>query len=126
MRDRHPQHFAMVALGLATGCRPSMMRPLRRRGPTPDVLSDRDVVLARRSQTRGDEVLEVTKSGTRFRLTLLSDLMAILSWHADRLADGPMKESELLFPSETGGFHSQTVLGKPFEDVCDHLKVRNG
>jgi len=38
MRDRHPQHLGMVALGFATGWRPSMMRPLRRRGPSADVL----------------------------------------------------------------------------------------
>jgi hypothetical protein len=50
MRDRHPQHFAMVALGFATGWLPSMMRPLRRTGPTPDVLWDRNLVLARRSR----------------------------------------------------------------------------
>ena len=31
--DRHSQHFAMVALGFATGWRPSMMRPRRRKGP---------------------------------------------------------------------------------------------
>jgi integrase len=123
MRDRHPQHLAMVALGFATGWRPSMMRPLRRQGPTPDVLWDRNVVLARRSQTRGDQVRAVTKNGTRFRLTLPSELTDILRWHGDRLPPGPMKDSDLLFPSETGGFRSQTLLGKPFEDVCMHLKL---
>src|SRR3569832_2246784 len=55
MRDRHPQHLGMVALGFATGWRPSMMRPLRRKGPSADVLWEKNVVLARRSQTRGDE-----------------------------------------------------------------------
>jgi hypothetical protein len=53
----------MVALGFATGWRPSMMRPLRREGPSADVLWDKNVVLARRSQTRGDEVRQGGKSG---------------------------------------------------------------
>jgi len=46
-----------------------------------------------------------------------------LRWHADRLPAGPMRESELLFPSETGGFRSAMVLDKPFKDVCKHLKL---
>jgi hypothetical protein len=32
MRDLHPQHYAMTYLGLATGLRPSSLRPLRRSG----------------------------------------------------------------------------------------------
>ncbi len=123
MRDRHPQHFAMVALGFATGWRPSMMRPLRRRGPSPDLQWDRSVVLARRSHTRGDEVMEATKNSTRFRLTLPPELMAVLRWHTDRLPPGPMRDSDLLFPAETGRFRSPTVLDKPFKDVCKHLKL---
>ena len=121
MRDRHPQHLGMVALGFATGWRPSMMRPLRRGGPSADVLWDKNVVLARRLQTRGEEVREATKNSTRFRITLPPDAMAVLRWHADRLPAGPMQESDLLFPSETGGFRSPTVLDKPFKDICQHL-----
>jgi hypothetical protein len=123
MRDRHPQHLGMVALGFATGWRPSMMRPLRRRGPSADVLWDKSVVLARRSQTRGDEVREATKNSTRFRVTLPTDVMAILRWHTDRLPAGAMQESDLLFPSDSGGFRSPTVLDKPFKDVCKHLSL---
>jgi integrase len=123
IRDRHPQHFAMVALGFATGWRPSMMRPLRRKGASPDLIWERNVVLARRSHTRGDEVREATKNSTRFRVTLPADLMAVLRWHADRLPPGPMQESELLFPSEVGGYRSPTVLDKPFKDVCRYLKL---
>ena len=100
-----------------------MMRPLRREGPSADVLWDKNVVLARRSQTRGDEVREATKNSTRFRITLPPDAMAVLRWHADRLPPGRMQESDLLFPSETGGFRSPTVLDKPFKDVCRHLSL---
>jgi integrase len=121
--DRHPQHFAMVALGFATGWRPSMMRPLRRQGRSADVLWAKNVVLARRSQTRGDEVREATKNSTRFRVTLPAEVMDILRWHTDRLPEGPMQESDLLFPSDLGGFRSPTVLDKPFKDVCKHLSL---
>jgi hypothetical protein len=48
-RTLHPQHFAMLALGLATGRRPSELRPLRRQGPTPDILWTEGVLLVRRS-----------------------------------------------------------------------------
>jgi len=123
MRDRHPQHFGMVALGFATGWRPSMMRPLRRTGPTPDVLWEKSVVLARRSQTRGDEVREATKNATRFRVTLPTEVIAVLPWHADRLPSGAMRASDLLIPSDTGGFRSPPVLDKPFKDVCRHLAL---
>jgi integrase len=123
MRDRHPQHLAMVALGFATGWRPSMMRPLRRQGPSADVLWDKNVVLARRSQTRGDEVREATKNSTRFRVTLPFEVMTVLRWHADHLSAGSMRESHLLFPSETGRFRSPTVLDKPFKDICEHLRL---
>jgi hypothetical protein len=92
----------MVALGFATAWRPSMMRPQRRKGSASDVLWDKNVVLARRSQTRGDEVREATKNSTHFRVTLPREVMAILNWHADLLPTGPMQESDLLFPSETG------------------------
>jgi len=100
-----------------------MMRPLRRTGPTPDVLWEKSVVLARRSQTRGDEVREATKNATCFRVTLPTEVMAVLRWHADRLPRGAMRDSDLLFPSETGGFRTATVLDKPFKDVCQHLAL---
>jgi hypothetical protein len=84
-------------------------------------LWEKSVVLARRSQTRGDEVREATKNATRFRVTLPTEVMAVLRWHADRLPSGAMRDSDLLFPSETGGFRSPTVLDKPFKDVGQHL-----
>jgi hypothetical protein len=94
----------MVARGFTTGWRPSMMRPLRREGPSADVLSAKNVVLARRSQTRGDEVREATKNSDALRITLPPDATAVLRWHADRLPPGRMQESDFGFPSEIGGF----------------------
>jgi hypothetical protein len=75
-RELYPQHFAMLALGLATGRRPSELRPLRRTGPTPDILWDEGVLLVRRSEARG-EVMERTKTGKRLRIPLPRELMDI-------------------------------------------------
>jgi integrase len=124
IRRLFPQHFGMVAFGFATGLRPSSLRPLRRKGPEADVLWEKEVVLIRRSHTRGDEVMEATKQKTRYRITLPADLLAILLWHADRLPPGPMKDSELLFPSETGSFRSPSALDKPFSEVGKAIRLR--
>jgi hypothetical protein len=68
MREVFPQYYAVTYLGLATGLRPSSMRPLRRRGPTPDIKRDEGVVLVPRSHTLGDEVMDTTKTKLRQRL----------------------------------------------------------
>ena len=123
MRRRWPQHFAMTALGFATGLRPSTMRPLRRTGPTPDVLWEEGALLIRQSHTIGDEVMASTKTRRYQRLALPDELMEIFRWHVDRLPDGPMQDSELLFPSETGGFRAASCLDKPFADVACAAKL---
>lgn len=124
MRRLFPQHFAMTALGFATGLRPSSLRPLRRSGLTPDVHIETGVLLVRRSQTRGDEVMETTKTARHQRVSLPEDLVAILRWHIDTLPEGPMADSELLFPSETGGYRAPSVLDKPFAAVAKELGLR--
>jgi hypothetical protein len=48
LRELRPEHFAMTYTGLITGLRPSTLRPLRRRGPEPDVLWDKNRMLVRR------------------------------------------------------------------------------
>jgi integrase len=117
------QHFAMLALGLATGRRPSELRPLRRQGPTPDVLWTDGVLLIRRSETRG-EAMNRTKTGKRLRIPLPTVLMEILQEHVDGLPDGRMRESELLFPSTSGGNRAPSCLDKPIEDVATAAEIR--
>jgi hypothetical protein len=51
VRELYPQHYAMTFVGIITGLRPSSLRPLRRRGPEPDVQWDKARLLVRRSQT---------------------------------------------------------------------------
>lgn len=114
----------MTFLGFATGLRPSSLRPLRRRGPSADVLWDQNRILVRRSQTRRDEVMETTKQKVRYRIEVPPGVMAVLRWHVDTQLDTPeQKESELLFPSVKGGFRTVTALCKPFREVAKDLKL---
>jgi hypothetical protein len=114
----------MLALGLATGRRPSEMRPLRRRGPTPDILWTEGVLLVRRSETRG-EVMERTKTGRRLRIPLpAAELMEILQHHVNTLPTGPMLESELLFPSLSGGYRAPSCLDGPIRQIARAAKIQ--
>lgn len=118
MKEEFPEQYAMTYLGFATGLRPSSLRPLRRSGPSPDVLWDNGVVLVRRSHTLGDELMKTTKTGLRQRITVPSEVMAVLQWHVDtQLTTPEQKASELLFPGEDGSFRSESFLKKAFATV---------
>jgi integrase len=120
----YPQHYAMTLLGLVTGLRPSSLRPLRRNGATPDILWDKSVILIRRSQTRGREVMNKTKTGIKQRITLPEEVMDVLRWHVETQLPTPQQQaSELLFPSVTGRFRSPSVLNKPFADVAERIEL---
>ena len=124
MKDAFPQHFAMTALGFATGLRPSSLRPLRRLGERADVKWHGGVLLVRRSQTVGEEVMETTKTKKHQKLFVPSELMDVLRWHVDhQISERVRGASDLLFPSETGGFRSRSVLDKPFRDVALAIKL---
>ncbi len=124
LRAVYPQHYAMTLLGIVTGQRPSSLRPLRRKGATPDVLWDKSEVLIRRSQTIGTEVMNKTKTGEDLRIPLPEDVMDVLRWHVEtQLATPEQQASELLFPSVTGVFRAPSVLNKPFADVAARIKL---
>lgn len=118
LQELYPQHFAQVVLGLATGLRPSSLRPLRRKGPNADVLWDEGVLLVRRSHTERAEVMNCTKTGTRQRIGLPPELVAILRTHAADVDAGPHRGSELLFPGRDGSFQWAGILGGPFAEVA--------
>ncbi|MEP6655402.1 MAG: site-specific integrase, partial [Myxococcales bacterium] len=104
--------------------RPSSLRPLRRRGELADVKWDENVLLVRRSQTVGDEVMETTKTKKRQKLFLPKELMDVLRWHVEQqIPERIQGETDLLFPSETGGFRSGSVLDKPFREVGKKVKL---
>lgn len=120
MFDNYPQFFAMTYLGLATGLRPSSMRPLRRKGQNPDVLWETSVILIRRSHALGDEVMKTTKTGVKQRIHVPPNLMDVLKWHVEtQLMTPEQKSSDLLFPAELGGFRGANCLQKPFKACAD-------
>lgn len=118
MREMYPQHYAMIALGFCTGLRPSSLRPIRR---SVDVRWNENQLIIRRSQTIGDEVMESTKNGSDVIIALPSSFLDILRWHLSRLATPKMRNSELLFPSRTGGYRSKSVLNPPFAKVSKEI-----
>ncbi len=119
MRAKYAHYFAMTYMGFATGLRPSSLRPLRRSGATPDIDWEKGIVLVRQSNSRGDIVMEGTKTGVDQEIAVPVELLNVLRWHVDtQLRPGPQQESELLFPSELGGFRSRSCLDKPFADVA--------
>jgi integrase len=81
------------------------------------------VLLVRRSETRG-EVVERTKTGRRLRIPLPKALLDILRWHQDQLPPGPMRESDLLFPSATGGYRAPSCLDKPIREIAKAAGIR--
>jgi hypothetical protein len=121
MKERHPEHYAMTFLGFAIGARPSTLRPLRRSGPETDVLWDEGIVLLRRSNPSGDEIMDQTKTGLDQDIPLPPAAIRILRDHVAALPPGPMRESTFLFPSTTGGMRSRSALDKPFQDVLKAL-----
>lgn len=122
MRELSPQHYAFVVLGFATGWRPSSLRPLRRSGADADVKWSQALLLVRRSHARHQDVMDTTKQGTQHEISLPDELLEILRWHVAQLR-GKMAESPLLFPSDTGGFRSPSVLDKPFHEVTEAIKL---
>ena len=122
MLQLYPQHYAMTYVGFCLGLRPSSLRPLRRRGATPDILWDEGAVLVRRSQTRGDEVMNTTKTGKRQRIGVPSEMTDTLRWHeANMLLTPEQQGSDLMFPSITGGYRAPSVLDKPFAAVSREI-----
>lgn len=94
------------------------MRPLRRAGPTPDVLWDEGVILVRRSHWLGPDIMNTTKTGLRQRISVPLDVVEVLRWHVrTQLATAEQRQSELLFPAEDGRLRSEHLLRKPFARV---------
>ncbi len=122
MQESFPAHYAMTFLGFALGKRPSTTRPLRRKGPTPDVLWDTGVLLFRRSNTYGQVVMEGVKTGGEERVKIPEELLGLLRWHVDtQLRSLAQQHSDLLFPATGGGFRARSVLDKPFLAVAQAI-----
>jgi hypothetical protein len=122
LRVRYPQHYAVAFLGFAIGHRPSTLRPLRRKGPEPDLVFNDDdsaKLYLRRSHNTGQEVMERTKTGVPVVLDLPREVGLVLKAHIDELDKEEVTlKSDLLFPSlRTGGIQAKTGLYKAFDAV---------
>jgi hypothetical protein len=103
MKARHPEHYAMTFLGFVIGARPSTLRPLRRSGPETDVLWDERIVLLRRSNSAGNEIMDETKTGLDQDIPLPPAAMRVLREHVAALPPGPMRDSIFLFRRPRAG-----------------------
>jgi hypothetical protein len=97
MKQRHAEHYAMTFLGFVIGARPSTLRPLRRSGPESDVLWNERIVLLRRSNPSGDEIMDQTKTGLDQDIPLPPAAIRVLRQHVAALPRGPMCDSIFLF-----------------------------
>jgi len=121
LAELHPNHYAMVFLGMVTGARPSTLRPLRRSGPECDVLWEEGIILLRRSNSRRAEIMDRTKTALDQEIPLPMAAQQALKNHVASLPEGPMRDSMYLFPSLTGGMRTRSVLDKPFAEVLESL-----
>ena len=97
---------------------------MRRDGANADIKWDEGILLIRRSQTIGDEVMETTKTDLHQRLTLPRELFDVLRWHVnEQILHTKMRQSELLFPSVTGGFRAPSALDKLFDEVSKAIDL---
>lgn len=124
-RQRFPQHFAYVLVCLSLGQRECTLRPLRRSGPTPDFLPEEGLLLIRRSHTRGDEILDMTKTKLDQEIKLPMGLVRVIQWHIDtQFKTDEMRASELLFPTNQGRLRDSRGLRRFFEAAERELKLK--
>jgi hypothetical protein len=97
------------------------LRPLRRRGPEPDVLWEENGIVLRRSNPLQQQIVDATKNKHDQELPLPPAAMRVLRAHVEALPPGPMRDSDLLFPSIHGGMRTRSVLDKPFRRVLKAL-----
>lgn len=121
---RFPQHFAYVMVGLGLGQRECTLRPLRRKGPSADYLPEERLLLIRRSHTRGQVVMDMTKTKRDQTIPLPPAILRVLAWHVKtQMTTDAMKNSDLLFPAEDGGFRGPRDLRRLFEAAESELKL---
>jgi hypothetical protein len=68
-----------------------------------------------------DTSLHETYTGIRYSVHLPPEVMEVLRWHVETQLTMAQERSDLLFPSETGGFRAGSALKKPFRDVVDAM-----
>lgn len=121
-RAMFPQHYAMILLGFVTGLRPSSLRPLRRRGPEADIDWETGLLQVRRSHSRGQKIMNATKTKKDTEVALPPDVLAVLEEHVAAL-DGKQAASDLLFPGDHGKLRTRNVLAKPFAAITKAMSL---
>jgi hypothetical protein len=129
MKATYPQHYAITLLGFAIGHRPSTLRPLRRKGRMADLLFHDDGtarLIVRRSNSRGQEIMESTKTRAVVVVELPKEVADVLKEHIAELDKTALtRRSDLLFPSRiTGEIQSKSALQKPFNNVAKGLGLK--
>lgn len=120
-REKFPQHYFMILLGNVTGLRPSSMRALRRKGPHADLNWETGELQIRRSHSRGQTVMDATKTKVDNTFILPKSVLDEAHRHVAALPDGAAQESDLLFPTRQGELRSRGVLTKPFKAIAQEL-----
>jgi len=68
--------------------------------------------------------MKTTKQKRRYTIDLPEELMAVLRWHVEtQLRTPEQKESDLLFPSDEGGFRTQKVLNQSMAEVAAEVGI---
>lgn len=119
-RFKHPQHYAMILLGFTTGLRPSSLRPIRRKGRESDIDWEAGRLLVRRSHSRGQLIMNKTKTGADGSIALAPEVLDVLRAHVATL-EGKAAASDLLFPNDAGGLRTRNILAKPFAAIGREL-----
>jgi hypothetical protein len=120
---RHCVQIASPAVVVA-GLRPSSLYALRRSGEDADVKWDQGIILVRRSRGIKGRVMEMTKTNHDQVIKVPDFVMSVLRWHVDKqLITRDMERSELLFPSELGGFRHNSALAKPFRAFAKAMGI---
>lgn len=119
-RSKYPQHYLMILLGFVTGARPGELRAIRRKGPHADLDWNTGVLEIRRSHSRGQVVMDATKTKADRTIALPPALLVEAERHVSALTGDAMK-SDLLFPTDEGKVRSRNVLAKPFAAIVKEL-----
>ncbi|HSC86454.1 MAG TPA: hypothetical protein VLC09_04260 [Polyangiaceae bacterium] len=65
------------------------------------------------------------KTGKRYAVQIPLEGMDVLRWHVEtQLKTSEQQDSDLLFPSVTGGFRAPNVLNQPFAEVAEAIGVK--
>lgn len=125
MHRMYPHHFAFYYLMYVLGLRPSSIRPLRCRGPQSDILWEEGILLVRRSHSRGQVVMNMTKTGQDQEFPLPPEVLEILKWHIQEFHSTKRQlEGELLFCSPQGNLLHPAILTWSCNKVSEALGIK--